>query len=183
MFFWVLVSRRPSSALRPLATVSPEKREMDYGNRQLTVSRTELNTFQRASVACLLTVYGRKKRLFLNLIANLQADILQLRLREGERLFQHNLGIRTPLRISPRLPLIKTGQNRISKPMSKTEFRYNRIGIPTLPRPQGGLRVCPECYLLGNRNFESCLSPLLSSFRCFLSITTEYMIRRTRRPV
>src|SRR3989442_15615525 len=40
-----------------------------------------------------------------NLIANLQADIFQLRLREGERLFQHNLGIRTPLRISPRLPV------------------------------------------------------------------------------
>src|SRR5216683_8145872 len=38
-----------------------------------------------------------------------------------------------------------------------------------------------ECCLLGNRNFESCLSPL--RFRCFLSITTEYMIRRTRRPV
>src|SRR5712692_4734365 len=48
---------------------------------------------------------------------------------------------------------------------------------------QGGLRVRQECYLIGNRNFESCLSPLRSSFRCFLSITTEYMIRRTRRPV
>src|SRR3989475_5936053 len=46
---------------------------------------------------------------------------------------------------------------------------------------QGGLRVRQECYLLGNRNFESCLSPL--PFRCFLSITTEYIIRRTRRPV
>jgi len=45
-----------------------------------------------------------EKRLFLILIASLQADILQLRLREGERLFQYNLGIRTPLRISPRLP-------------------------------------------------------------------------------
>src|SRR5207249_9076975 len=38
-------------------------------------------------------------------------------------------------------------------------------------------------FLPGNRNCESCLSPLRSSFRCFLSITTEYMIRRTRRPV
>src|SRR5438132_12888790 len=37
------------------------------------------------------------------------------------------------------------------------------------------------CYLLGNRSFENCLSP--PRFRCFLSITTEYMIRRTRRPV
>src|SRR6266700_4225020 len=46
---------------------------------------------------------------------------------------------------------------------------------------QGGLRVRQECYLLGNRSFESCLSPL--RFRCFLSITTEYTIRRTRRPV
>ncbi len=46
---------------------------------------------------------------------------------------------------------------------------------------QGGPRVRQECYLLGNRNFESCLSPL--RFRCFLSITTEYTIRRTRRPV
>src|SRR5256712_169766 len=46
---------------------------------------------------------------------------------------------------------------------------------------QDGLRAGQECYLLGNRNFESCLSPL--RFRCFLSITTEYMIRRTRRPV
>src|SRR6266581_4009808 len=44
-----------------------------------------------------------------------------------------------------------------------------------------GLRVRQECCLLGNRSFESCLSPL--RFRCFLSITTEYMIRRTRRPV
>jgi len=61
--------------------------------------------------------------------------------------------------------------------------QLHRIGIPTLPRPQGGLRVCPECYLIGNRNFESRLSPLRSSFGCFLSITTEYMIRRTRRPV
>src|SRR6266487_3742174 len=48
---------------------------------------------------------------------------------------------------------------------------------------QGGLRVRQECYLLGNRNFESCLSHLRSSFRCFLSITTEYTIWRTRRPV
>src|SRR6266568_3689737 len=48
-------------------------------------------------------------------------------------------------------------------------------------RVQGGLRVRQECYLVGNRNFESCLSPL--RFRCFLSITTEYTIRRTRRPV
>src|SRR6266705_942431 len=46
---------------------------------------------------------------------------------------------------------------------------------------QGGPRVRQECYLLGNRNLESCLSPL--RFRCFLSITTEYTIRRTRRPV
>src|SRR2546422_97439 len=46
---------------------------------------------------------------------------------------------------------------------------------------QGGLRAGQECYLVGNRNFESCLSPL--RFRCFLSITTEYTIRRTRRPV
>src|SRR5216684_6989878 len=46
---------------------------------------------------------------------------------------------------------------------------------------QGGIRVRRECYLPGNRDFESCLSPL--RFRCFLSITTEYMIRRTRRPV
>src|SRR5467141_460072 len=46
---------------------------------------------------------------------------------------------------------------------------------------QGGLRVGQECYLFGNRNFESCLSPL--RFCCFLSITTEYTIRRTRRPV
>src|SRR2546426_11525016 len=46
---------------------------------------------------------------------------------------------------------------------------------------QGGLRVRQECYLLGNRNFESCLSPL--RFRCFLSITTEYTVRRLRRPV
>ncbi len=46
---------------------------------------------------------------------------------------------------------------------------------------QGGLRVRQECYLLGNRNFESCLSP--PRFRCFLSITTEYTILRTRRPV
>ena len=46
---------------------------------------------------------------------------------------------------------------------------------------QGGLRVRQEFYLLGNRNFESCFSPL--RFRCFLSITTEYTIRRTRRPV
>src|SRR5467141_2149926 len=38
-----------------------------------------------------------------------------------------------------------------------------------------------ECCLVGNRDFESCLSPL--RFRCFLSITTEYTIRRTRRPV
>src|SRR2546422_1095425 len=45
----------------------------------------------------------------------------------------------------------------------------------------GGLLVRQECYLLGNRNFESCLNPL--RFRCFLSITAEYMIRRTRRPV
>jgi len=44
-----------------------------------------------------------------------------------------------------------------------------------------GLRVRQECCLLGNRSFESCLSPL--RFRCFLSITTEYTIRRTRRPV
>ena len=35
--------------------------------------------------------------------------------------------------------------------------------------------------MVGNRNLESCLSPL--RFRCFLSITTEYTIRRTRRPV
>src|SRR6267143_3016671 len=34
----------------------------------------------------------------------------------------------------------------------------------------GGLRVRQDCYLLGNRNFESCLSPLRSCFRCFLSI-------------
>src|SRR5438132_11995860 len=61
--------------------------------------------------------------------------------------------------------------------------QLHRIGIPTLPRPQGGLRVCPECYLIGNRNFESRLSPLRSSVGCFLSITTEYIIRRTRRPV
>src|SRR6266702_7331045 len=46
---------------------------------------------------------------------------------------------------------------------------------------QGGLRVCQECYFFWNRNLESCLSPL--RFRCFLSITTEYTIRRTRRPV
>src|SRR5256712_12816500 len=46
---------------------------------------------------------------------------------------------------------------------------------------QGGLRVRQEWYLLGNRNFESCLSPL--RFRCFLPITTEDTIRRTRRPV
>src|SRR5207245_10087066 len=46
---------------------------------------------------------------------------------------------------------------------------------------QGGLRVRQECYLLGNRSLESCLSPL--RFRCFLSITTEYTIRRTSRPV
>src|SRR5438445_13735037 len=46
---------------------------------------------------------------------------------------------------------------------------------------QGGPRVRQECYLVGNRNFESCLSPL--RFGCFLSITTEYTIRRTRRPV
>src|SRR5467141_4593810 len=38
-----------------------------------------------------------------------------------------------------------------------------------------------ECCLVGNRDFESCLSPL--RFRCFLSITTEYTIRRTRSPV
>src|SRR5467141_1121262 len=38
-----------------------------------------------------------------------------------------------------------------------------------------------ECCLVGNRDFESCLSPL--RFRCFLSITTEYTIRWTRRPV
>src|SRR3989454_2696477 len=48
---------------------------------------------------------------------------------------------------------------------------------------QDGLRVRQECYLVGNRNLESCLSALRSSFRCFLSITTEYTIRRTRRPV
>ena len=35
--------------------------------------------------------------------------------------------------------------------------------------------------MLRNRDFESCLSPL--RFRCFFSITTEYTIRRTRRPV
>src|SRR5205807_7717766 len=46
---------------------------------------------------------------------------------------------------------------------------------------QVGLRVGQECYLLGNMSFENCLSPL--RFRCFLSITTEYTIRRTRRPV
>src|SRR5437899_8373964 len=45
----------------------------------------------------------------------------------------------------------------------------------------GGFGYRQECCLLGNRDFESCLSPL--RFRCFLSITTEYMIRRTRRPV
>src|SRR5256886_15690986 len=44
-----------------------------------------------------------------------------------------------------------------------------------------GLRVRQECCLLGNRSFESCLSPL--RFRCFLSITTEYTIRRTSSPV
>src|SRR5437899_5634464 len=45
----------------------------------------------------------------------------------------------------------------------------------------GGFGYRQECCLLGNRDFESCLSPL--RFGCFLSITTEYMIRRTRRPV
>src|SRR5436309_10793477 len=44
-----------------------------------------------------------------------------------------------------------------------------------------GLRLRQECYLPGNRDFESCLSPL--RFRCFLSITTEYTIRRTSSPV
>src|SRR6266571_2762650 len=44
-----------------------------------------------------------------------------------------------------------------------------------------GLRVGQEGCLLGIRNLGSCLSPL--RFRCFLSITTEYTIRRTRRPV
>src|SRR5260370_39720900 len=45
----------------------------------------------------------------------------------------------------------------------------------------GGRGECQGCYFVGNRNFENCLSPL--RFRCFLSITTEYTIRRTRRPV
>src|SRR5207249_9899978 len=40
-----------------------------------------------------------------------------------------------------------------------------------------------NAYFLGNRNFESCLNPLRSRFRCFLSITTEYIIRRIKSPV
>src|SRR5207245_4392096 len=62
--FWVLVSRRPSSGAPPpsINGIPGKKGETDYGNRLLTVSRTELNTFQRASVACLLTVYGRDRK-------------------------------------------------------------------------------------------------------------------------
>src|SRR2546425_4558050 len=69
--------------------------------------------------------------------------------------------------------------------MSDSAFGFEPVLVYTVTCSlrQGGLRVYQERYLLGNRNFESCLSPLRSSFRCFLSITTEYMIRRTRRPV
>src|SRR5712692_10922265 len=98
--------------------------------------------------------------------------------RNGSRVLQHlttstsSGANRLTLTSSP-----YTTSDSTSPPTKKSSM------LPANSLWQSGVRVRQECYLPGNRNFVICLNPLRSSFRCFLSITTEYTIRRTRSPV